>query len=89
VAAFLGLGLETGARMFLFMHLRGLCSAAVRLGITGPLQAQALQHRISAAGERIWAECLELAPEQAAQTAPLLEVWQGSQDRLYSRLFQS
>ena len=26
---------------------------------------------------------------EAAQTAPLLEIWQGTQDRLYSRLFQS
>ena len=27
--------------------------------------------------------------DDIAQTAPLLELWQGAQDRLYSRLFQS
>ena len=27
--------------------------------------------------------------EHLAQTAPLLDLWQGGQDRLYSRLFQS
>ena len=31
----------------------------------------------------------ELGLEDLAQTAPLMEIWQGAQDRLYSRLFQS
>jgi urease accessory protein UreF len=30
-----------------------------------------------------------LAIEDAAQTAPLVDLWQASHDRLYSRLFQS
>jgi urease accessory protein UreF len=32
---------------------------------------------------------MHLSLNQIAQTAPLLDLWQGAQDRLYSRLFQS
>ena len=35
------------------------------------------------------AQCEHLPVDDIAQTAPLLEIWQGTQDRLYSRLFQS
>jgi urease accessory protein UreF len=34
-------------------------------------------------------ECQVLSLDDLAQTTPLLDVWQGAQDRLYSRLFQS
>jgi len=34
--------------LFLFLHLRGYISAAVRLGIVGPLQAQQIQSRVAA-----------------------------------------
>jgi urease accessory protein UreF len=30
-----------------------------------------------------------LSMDDAAQTAPLIDLWQASHDRLYSRLFQS
>jgi urease accessory protein len=89
VAAALGLDQETGARLFLFLHLRGLVSAGVRLGIVGPLQAQSIQHRLAPYAESILHRCQELGLEDLAQTAPLMDLWQGTQDRLYSRLFQS
>jgi len=77
------------SRMHLFMTMRGIFSAAVRLGIVGPLEAQRIQVGMD--------EHLDAAVESAAgvtiadvcQTAPLLELWQMGQDRLYSRLFQS
>jgi len=34
-------------------------------------------------------QCESLSLDDIAQTAPSLELWQGAQDRLYSRLFQS
>ena len=77
------------ARLFLFFALRGQVSAAVRLGIVGPLEAQAVQHSLSRKAERLADAALSILPDDAAQTAPLLELWQGAQDRLYSRLFQS
>jgi urease accessory protein len=89
VARTLGLERCRAGRMFFFQHLRGLISAAIRLGIVGPMEGQALQHRTVPAAHEILAQCDALPVAEAAQTAPLLEIWQGTQDRLYSRLFQS
>lgn len=85
----LGLEADEAARLFLFLHLRGLVSAAVRLGIVGPLEAQALQHALTPVAEDTATRSRTLTPDDLAQTAPLLDLWQGAQDRLYSRLFQS
>lgn len=89
VAAALKVERRTAARLFLFLHLRALVSAAVRLGVTGPLHGQSMQHRLGARAEGVLERCLNLGLEDLAQTAPLIELWQGTQDRLYSRLFQS
>ncbi len=85
----LGLGLGDGAEIFCFQHLRGLIAAAVRLGIVGPMEGQTMQHRLGNSARAIFAECGAIEIGEAAQTAPLIEMWQGAQDRLYSRLFQS
>ena len=79
----------TTGRMFCFNHLRSLLAAAVRLNITGPMEAQILQHRLATKVEAVLKTCDTLTLDDLAQTAPLLDVWQGAQDRLYSRLFQS
>jgi urease accessory protein len=76
-------------RLFVFNHLRAILAAAVRLNIIGPMEAQATQRACSAQAEQIAVEGGALALADLAQTAPLLDLWQGSQDRLYSRLFQS
>ena len=80
---------ETTGRMFFFTHLRGILAAAVRLNIVGPMEAQTLQHRLLQQAEAIRVRCGALTLDDLAQTAPLLDLWQGAQDRLYSRLFQS
>jgi len=85
----LGVARLNAARLFLFLQLRGLVSAAIRLGLVGPLQGQAVQHRVAVQAESILARCHQLSTEEVAQTAPLLDLWQANQDRLYSRLFQS
>ncbi|MBU6400357.1 MAG: urease accessory protein UreF [Verrucomicrobia bacterium] len=85
----LGTESETASRLFVFLHLRNLIASAVRLGIVGPLEAQAVQHRLGPALEEVVTRCRRLAAEEVAQTAPLIDLWQGTQDRLYSRLFQS
>jgi urease accessory protein len=69
--------------------LRGLVSAAVRLGIVGPLQGQTLQHGLAVYAQELLRRCEPLTLDEIAQTAPLLDLWQANQDRLYSRLFQS
>lgn len=80
---------EAVIRMFFFCHLRGILAAAVRLNITGPMEAQQLQHKSSPKAEMILEKCRSLSLDDLAQTSPLLDLWQGAQDRLYSRLFQS
>ena len=89
VTAALEIDREAAASLFLFTHLRGLIAAAVRLGIAGPMEAQALQHELAGLSQQILDRCMELSIDDIAQTAPLQEIWQGAQDRLYSRLFQS
>jgi urease accessory protein len=80
---------KTTVRMFFFNHLRGVMAAAVRLNIIGPMEAQAIQHQLTSTAEHVLIQCESLTLDDIAQTSPLLDLWQGAQDRLYSRLFQS
>jgi len=85
----LNVALDTTLRLFVFNHLRGLLAAAVRLNIVGPMEAQKLQHQLSNLTEELVRHSERLSLDDLAQTAPLPDLWQGAQDRLYSRLFQS
>ncbi len=77
------------ASLYLFIALRGCVSAAVRLGIVGPMEGQAIQARLLPTAQT-WAEAaLGGNCDDAAQTAPLSDMLLASHDRLYSRLFQS
>lgn len=80
---------DSAGQLYVFSHLRGLTASAVRLGIVGTMEAQTLQHRLSLRAQEILARSSAFTLDDLAQTAPLLELWQGAQDRLYSRLFQS
>jgi urease accessory protein len=59
------------------------------LNIVGPMEAQILQHRLAPKAQVILRRCENLSLDDLAQTLPLLDLWQGAQDRLYSGLFQS
>jgi urease accessory protein len=85
----LGVVRDDSLRLFVFTHLRGVLAAAVRLNIVGPMDAQAIQFHLSSEAEAVAGNGAELGLDDLAQTAPLLDLWQGAQDRLYSRLFQS
>jgi len=80
---------QTALRLFFFNQLRSVSAAAVRLNIIGPMEAQMLQQRASVKAEEILIRCQKLTLDDLTQTSPLLDLWQGAQDRLYSRLFQS
>lgn len=80
---------EITARLFCFNYVRSVLAAAVRLNIVGPMEAQTLQFRLAPQAEQIALHCSTLGLNDATQTAPLLDLWLGTQDRLYSRLFQS
>ncbi|AKT38644.1 urease accessory protein UreF [Chondromyces crocatus] len=89
IAHHLDLGSEDPARLFLFLHLRGLLSSAVRLGLIGPLEAQGIQARFGPLLESLCARARSFTEDDLATTAPLLDVFQSHHDRLYSRLFSS
>lgn len=76
-------------RAFLFIASRGVTSAAVRLGIIGAYDAQTIQAAVSHRIDAVIRDCHALAPHDIAQTAPLIDLYQSTHDRLYSRLFQS
>ncbi|MFI5351196.1 MAG: urease accessory protein UreF [Elusimicrobiota bacterium] len=88
-AAELGTTRLDAQRVYLFAALRSGLSAAVRLGLTGPLESQRLQAGLAPTLDKALARCAGVAVDDAAQTAPILDLLQGAQDRLYSRLFQS
>jgi urease accessory protein len=85
----LGVDRKTTTRLFVFIHLRGVIAAAVRLNIVGPMEGQAIQHQLGARAEVVAQRGATLTLDDLAQTAPLLDLWQAGHDRLYSRLFQS
>lgn len=85
----LGISSEIAAQLFFFNHLRSVLAAAVRLNIVGPMEAQALQHQLATKAQQVLENCQSLTLDDIAQTSPLVDLWQGTQDRLYSRLFQS
>ena len=88
LASALGLELRQSLRLYLFMSLRGWTSAAVRLGIAGPMKCQAMQFELGPVLHEL-AAAEGVADEAPVQTPPLADLLQGNQDRLYSRLFQS
>jgi urease accessory protein len=85
----LGVDVETTRRLFVFQHLRGVVAAAVRLNLVGPMEGQVIQFEMATDAESVVMTADGLCLNDLAQTAPLLDLWQGTQDRLYSRLFQS
>ncbi|EYF00085.1 urease accessory protein UreF [Chondromyces apiculatus] len=89
VTAHLALARADAALLFLFLHLRGMVSSAVRLGLVGPLEAQSLQARLAPTLETLRARADGLTEADLATTAPLLDLFQCHHDNLYSRLFSS
>lgn len=89
----LGMKIELGQAAYVFMlnHAKALVSAAVRASIMGPYQAQRVLASVSLQElirERIKLEW-ETLPEQAGQVAPVLDLWVGRHELLYSRIFNS
>jgi urease accessory protein len=89
VAAVLGVARADALAVWMHGALRGVLSAAVRLGLAGAHEAQALQRATGPLLDRVLAECGELRCEALVNTAPRLEITGSQHSRLYSRLFQS
>ncbi|MFL5345311.1 MAG: urease accessory protein UreF [Hyalangium sp.] len=85
----LAVPLEQTQELFLHLALRGVASAAVRLGLLGPHEAQRLQHELAEVQSAILERCGPLSLNELSQPAPLIDLLGATHDRLYSRLFQS
>lgn len=86
-----GLDEHQAAYVFLLGHAKALVSAAVRAGLFGPYQAQSV---LASAGTRELVEAViareRAAPVEAAgQSVPVLDLWVGRHELLYSRIFNS
>ncbi|KAF1995106.1 hypothetical protein P154DRAFT_446193 [Amniculicola lignicola CBS 123094] len=91
VTRILGVPLHDAAYLFLFSHARTVISAAVRASVMGPYQAQSvlasseLQDRIRGLVEEGW----NTKVEDAGQSVPVMDLWVGRHEKLYSRIFNS
>ncbi|KAJ1743473.1 hypothetical protein LPJ78_001376 [Coemansia sp. RSA 989] len=99
VCAATGISIEHAQQLFMFQFVRQIFSAAIRLNLVGPLHAQALQCDMHLEVADLLHKCGHLRPafdteedvfgESAVYTDPILELYQGMHDRLYSRIFNS
>ncbi|HEU4732964.1 MAG TPA: urease accessory UreF family protein [Kofleriaceae bacterium] len=83
------IALADARELAMYTTLRQATSAAIRLGVVGPLRAQRLLLGAAPAAARALAATHALGPADACSVAPIVELAQASHDRLYTRLFQS
>ena len=87
----LRIDLKSSAYLFIFSHARTVISAAVRASVLGPYQAQAvlasteLQGQIDELVEKYWTR----STDDAGQSVPVVDLWVGRHEKLYSRIFNS
>lgn len=85
----LGVGIDDTLTAYLHGAARGILSAGVRLGLLGPLEAQRMHADHAPLLATILDHARHLQMDDAAQTAPLLEIFAGLHERLDGRMFQS
>ena len=85
----LGMPLDEARALFLWSTARGVLSAGVRLSLAGTYEAQRMLAQLGPTLDVVADRCGELAADDLAQPAPLLDLLHGTHDRLHSRLFQS
>jgi urease accessory protein len=83
------LALADTRELVMYTTLRSALSAAVRLGIVGPLHGQRLLLSVAPIAARALAETEHLGPDDACSAQPMIELAQATHDHLYARLFQS
>ena len=84
-----GFALAELQAMYLHLLLRDQLSAAIRLGLLGPLAGHQLQHDFYAVFEHILAQSTGKVYGEATRSAFVLEMAQVLHQDLYSRLFQN
>ncbi|KAH9830064.1 UreF urease accessory protein [Teratosphaeria destructans] len=87
----MGVSEADAAYVFVWNHAKAVVSAAVRAGVVGPYQSQ----RVLAEGAlQAWVRgCVEReagkGTRDAAVSVPVVDVWVGRHEVLYSRIFNS
>jgi urease accessory protein len=89
VLACLAIDADTTGRLLLYQAARSVIVGAVRLGVIGMFDGQRLQPIVAQEIDRTLDACRDRRPDELVQTAPILDLYQSTHDRLYSRLFQS
>lgn len=91
VTVAMGISITDSAYAFLLNHAKAVLSAAVRASLVGPYQAQSvlagewLRQKIAKGLEDNW----EIQIDDAGQNVPLMDIWIGRHEKLYSRIFNS
>ena len=91
VTSAMGISVQESAYAYLFNHAKTIVSAAVRASVMGPYQAQGvlvgawLRDEIARCMRAHW----EIKVEDAGQVVPLMDLWIGRHEVLYSRIFNS
>ncbi|KAF2456905.1 hypothetical protein BDY21DRAFT_322370 [Lineolata rhizophorae] len=82
---------SSAAYAFLFAHARTVVSAGVRASVLGPYQAQAVlaDGRLGESIRALVREMWDVDVEDAGQCVPVLDLWVGRHEVLYSRIFNS
>lgn len=81
--------LDDARELVMYQTLRSAVSAAVRLGVVGPLRAQRVLLEAAPIAARAIAATAVLRAEDACSASPIVELAQATHDRLDVRLFQS
>jgi urease accessory protein len=89
VLAGAGVALADAREVAMYCAVRSAMSAAIRLGVVGPLRAQRLLLAIAPTTRRALDATRDLTARDARTISPLVEIAQAAHDRLYTRLFQS
>ena len=86
-----GLDIDDVCYVFMFNHCKAVLSAAVRLGLIGPYQAQAILalEGTRAEIESALKEGRRRRVDEVGQCVPVMDLWQGRHELLYSRVFNS
>jgi urease accessory protein len=85
------MSLRQTAYVFMLSHVKALLSAAVRASMFGPYLAQKMlasvevQESIQKVIEQEWNTQIE----DAGQSVPVMDLWIGRHEMLYSRIFNS
>ncbi|KAK2778569.1 hypothetical protein FQN52_004629 [Onygenales sp. PD_12] len=91
VCVALGIDISHSAYIYMLNHAKAVLSAAVRASVMGPYQAQGvlasrwLQDVIAERVEGQWG----VGVEEAGQAVPVVDLWVGRHELLYSRIFNS